>query len=83
MARELPWEMGWLHENRTEGKLAESGVFWHGGVLAIDPEDSGKVDPKAEVLITVRWPDGHPDDIDTIVEFTRTIPPKDLGAPVR
>lgn len=39
--------------------------------LISDPSDSGKVDPKAEVLITVRWPDGHPDDIDTIVEDPR------------
>ena len=39
--------------------------------LMSDPEDSGKVDPKAEVLITVSWPDGHPDDVDTIVEDPR------------
>ena len=33
-----------------------------------DPRETGTVDAKAEVLITVRWPDGHPDDIDTVVE---------------
>lgn len=39
--------------------------------LMSDPSEGGKVDPKAEVLITVRWPDDHPDDIDTIVEDPR------------
>ena len=39
--------------------------------LISDPNDRGKVDPNAEVLITVRWPDEHPDDIDTIVEDPR------------
>ena len=37
-------------------------------VLAQEPEEEGKVDAKAEVLITVRWPDRHPDDVDVIVE---------------
>jgi hypothetical protein len=36
--------------------------------LMRDPDTSGKVDPKAEVLITVQWADGHPDDVDTLVE---------------
>lgn len=35
------------------------------------PESTGKIDSKAEVLITVRWPDGHPDDIDAVVEDPR------------
>ena len=39
--------------------------------LMNEPAQSGKVDPKAEMLITVRWPDGHPDDVDTIVEDPR------------
>ncbi|MET0705620.1 MAG: hypothetical protein ABWY64_11715 [Tardiphaga sp.] len=30
-------------------------------------EDEGKVDPKLEFLITVSWPDKHPDDIDMFV----------------
>jgi len=30
-------------------------------------EDDGKVDPKLEFLITVSWPDKHPDDIDMFV----------------
>jgi hypothetical protein len=36
--------------------------------LIRDPENTGKIDTKAEVLITVRWADGHPDDVDTLVE---------------
>lgn len=29
--------------------------------------ESGKVDPKAEMMITVTWPDSSPDDVDTYV----------------
>lgn len=29
--------------------------------------ESGKVDPKAEMMITVTWPDGSADDVDTYV----------------
>ena len=36
--------------------------------LISDPTDTGKVDRKAEILITVRWQDRHPDDVDTLVE---------------
>ena len=36
--------------------------------LMRDPDNTGKIDAKAEVLITVRWPDRHPDDVDTLVE---------------
>lgn len=37
--------------------------------MLINPiSDTGKVDPKAEVLITMTWPDRHPDDIDMYVE---------------
>ena len=39
--------------------------------LISDPQNTGKVDAKAEVLITVRWADRHPDDVDTIVEDPR------------
>ena len=31
------------------------------------PEEA-KIDPNAEYIITVSWPDEHPDDIDTYVE---------------
>ncbi|MEM8766618.1 MAG: hypothetical protein AAGE43_04190 [Pseudomonadota bacterium] len=36
--------------------------------LIRDPDSTGKIDSKAEVLVTVRWPDRHPDDVDTLVE---------------
>jgi hypothetical protein len=29
--------------------------------------ETGKVDPKAELLVTVSWPDAHPDDVDTYI----------------
>ena len=37
-------------------------------MLISDPSDGGKIDSKAEILISVRWPDKHPDDVDAIVE---------------
>ena len=38
-------------------------------LLLVAPEtQSGKVDNKAEFLITMTWPDNHPDDIDTFVQ---------------
>ena len=38
-------------------------------LLVISPEaKQGKVDPKAEFIITMSWPDSHPDDIDLYVE---------------
>jgi len=38
-------------------------------LLVISPEaKQGKVESKAEFLITMSWPDGHPDDIDLYVE---------------
>jgi hypothetical protein len=38
-------------------------------LLAIKPNnDEGKVDPKLELLVTVSWPDNHPDDIDLFVQ---------------
>lgn len=36
--------------------------------LITDPDKTGKIDPNAEVLISVTWEDGHPDDVDAIVE---------------
>ena len=36
--------------------------------LMADPAERGNVQSKAEVLITVRWPDEHPDDVDALVE---------------
>jgi hypothetical protein len=39
--------------------------------LISDPNITGKIDSKAEILITVRWQDRHPDDVDTLVEGPR------------
>ncbi len=36
--------------------------------LIRDPENTGTIDSKAEVLITVQWADRHPDDVDALVE---------------
>jgi hypothetical protein len=38
-------------------------------LLMVSPEsNSGKVDSKAEFLITMDWPDNHPDDLDLFVQ---------------
>ena len=38
-------------------------------LLAMNPQaQSGKIESKAEFLITMGWPDSHPDDIDLYVE---------------
>ena len=38
-------------------------------LLAMNPEArSGKIDSKAEFIITMSWPDNHPDDIDLYAE---------------
>ena len=38
-------------------------------LLAMNPEaKSGKIDTKAEFIITASWPDSHPDDIDLYAE---------------
>jgi hypothetical protein len=38
-------------------------------LLAMNPEaKEGKIDTKAEFIITTGWPDNHPDDIDLYVE---------------
>jgi hypothetical protein len=38
-------------------------------LLAMNPEaKQGKIDTKAEFIITMNWPDNHPDDIDLYVE---------------
>ena len=38
-------------------------------LLVINPEaKTGKIDTKAEFLITASWPDGHPDDVDLYAE---------------
>jgi hypothetical protein len=38
-------------------------------LLAVSPENKdGKIDSKAEFIITMDWPDGHPDDLDLYVQ---------------
>ena len=38
-------------------------------LLAMNPEaKTGKIDTKAEFIVTMNWPDNHPDDIDLYVE---------------
>src|SRR3954468_25108856 len=38
-------------------------------LLAMNPEaKEGKIDSKAEFIVTAAWPDNHPDDIDLYVE---------------
>lgn len=39
--------------------------------LMADPTEGGNIESKAEILITVRWEDSHPDDVDTLVEDPR------------
>jgi hypothetical protein len=43
-------------------------MFFISFAMINKPADSGKVDLKAEMLITVTWPDFNPDDVDTYVE---------------
>ena len=42
-------------------------MFFISFAMINKPADEGKVDPKAEMLITVSWPDNNPDDVDTYV----------------
>jgi len=38
-------------------------------LLAMNPEaKTGKIDTKAEFIVTMNWPDNHPDDMDLYVE---------------
>ena len=48
--------------------LGFSFMFAIAFMLISDPSEGGKVESKAEILISVRWPDNHPDDVDAIVE---------------
>ena len=43
-------------------------LFFIALLIVAPKEDKGKVDSKAEFMITVDWPDNHPDDIDTFVQ---------------
>jgi hypothetical protein len=45
------------------------GFFFFIALLAISPESKeGKIDSKAEFIITMDWPDNHPDDLDLFVQ---------------
>lgn len=46
-------------------------MFFIAFMLIAKPEQTGKVGSKAEFIITVSWPDFHPDDIDVLVEDPR------------
>ena len=37
-------------------------------MLINDSQDAGSINTKAEVLISIQWPDDHPDDVDAVVE---------------
>ena len=37
-------------------------------MLINSSDESGNIDTKAEILISVQWPDEHPDDVDAVVE---------------
>jgi hypothetical protein len=43
-------------------------MFFISFAMINKPADQGKVDPKAEMLVTVTWPDNNSDDVDTYVE---------------
>ena len=43
-------------------------MFFISFAMINKPADEGKVDPKAEMMITVTWPDNNPDDVDSYVE---------------
>jgi hypothetical protein len=43
-------------------------MFFIAFAMINKPADEGKVDPKAEMMITVTWPDNNSDDVDTYVE---------------
>jgi hypothetical protein len=42
-------------------------MFFISFAMINKPADEGKIDPKAELMITVTWPDNNPDDVDTYV----------------
>jgi len=43
--------------------------FFFIALLAISPDaKEGKIDAKAEFIITMEWPDNHPDDLDLFVQ---------------
>lgn len=51
--------------------LAFAFMFVAAFMLMNDDAERGNVEARAEVLITLRWPDDHPDDVDLVVEDPR------------
>lgn len=43
-------------------------MFFISFAMINKPADEGKIDPKAEMMVNVSWPDSNPDDVDTYVE---------------
>src|ERR1700737_2539267 len=52
----------------SQGRRGVALMFFPAHPAINTDAKQGKVDPKAEMLVTVSWPDNHPDDIDTYVE---------------
>ena len=50
------------------GLLGFAFMFAIAFMLIKPAPEEAKIDPDAEYIITVNWPDDHPDDIDTYVE---------------
>ena len=50
------------------GLLGFAFMFAIAFMLIKPAPEEAKIDPEAEYIITVTWPDEHPDDIDTYVE---------------
>jgi len=47
---------------------ATTFMFFIAFAMLNKPAESGKVDPKAEMLVTVTWEDNNPDDVDSYVQ---------------
>ena len=43
-------------------------MFFISFALIQKPQDGGKIDNKAEFIISAEWKDGNPEDVDLIVE---------------
>ncbi len=46
-------------------------MFFISFMLIADTDDGGNIEAKAEYIISVSWPDQHPDDVDVLVEDPR------------
>ena len=48
-------------------------MFFISFALIQKPQDGGKIDSKAEFIISAEWKDGNPEDVDLIVEDPKEI----------